>query len=384
MSRPSYLEQTTNKNGESVGNMRIYTSVGEGGVNAANFANEIENYDPKKRLNVYINSIGGSVIEGFGILSAMLNFKDKGGDLHTYNDGIAASTAGWLLLAADPKNVHSKDYAILMLHGVKNDVEGGLFKNSILTIFKNRSGLDVSNLMENGKDNFFNAVEASNMGFFPKENIQNTGLKIDLPENYSLLEISNKIQKIDLINNPNSLKMLKIINLLKLQEGASEEVVASAVKNALELTEKSTGDLLKATNKLATQSAKITELEGQVEETLTSAANSYVDVLIKDGKFAVKNEADKLALVNQYKEGPESFKAFVAMMPVKAANVINGLGAVGTELEAIISKIDNRSLRTLEREDSTLLAKVKNEAKSEYVKLWNKEYNTNKTEADFS
>lgn len=384
MSKTKYLKDISNAKNPNVGEMRIYTHIGKDGVNAADFADEIDSLDPKSRLNVRINTIGGGVVDGFGIFSAMLNFKNKGGDLHTYNDGLAASTGGWLLLAADTKNVHSKDYAILMLHGVKNDVQGGLFEKSILRIFKNRSGLEVSNLMSNGLDNFFDATEASAKGFFPVENIENTGLKIDIPENCTLLDISNKIQNISSLNNPKSLKMKKVINLLQLQDGANEEVIAAAVENALKNAKDSADALLLATNKATTQDAKILKLQGKVDVAVKNSATVFVDAQIKDGKFTPKDEAEKGALVNQYIANPEGFQTMVNMMPTKAANVANLLETGGEGQEVIVAKIANRSLRELEKADPKFLTQIKNEAKPLFVGLWNKQYGTNKTEADFN
>ncbi len=381
--KQTYIESIINKGGRKIAEMHIYTHIGKGGVNAADFVKELNSFDTKDRVNVRINTVGGSVVDGFGIFSAMLNFKERGGELHTYNDGLAASTGGWLLLAADPQNIHSKDFAILMLHGVKNDVQGNLFEKSILTIFKNRSGLDVENLMTNGTDNFFDSTEASARGFFPIENIENTGFKIDIPDNCSLLEVSNSIQNI--VNNINQkpLKMKTVINLLKLQDGSSEEVIAAAVQNALDLAKTNADALVLAENKVTEANAKVLELQGKVDEAVKNSATVFVEAKIKEGKFTPKNEADKEALVKQYIASPENFTALVDMMPTKASNVLDKIDESGAETKTLMDKVDNRSLRDLEKQDPALLLQIKNEAKGEFVKLWNKQYGTSKTEADF-
>lgn len=379
----SYIESIVNKGGKQIAEMRVYTHIGQGGINANDFANDLNNLKAD-RVNIRFNTVGGSVVDGFGMFSAMLNFKEKGGELHTYNDGLAASTGGWLLLAADPQNIHSKDFAILMLHGVKNDVQGGLFEKSIQKIFKNRSGLDVNELMTNGVDNFFDAQEASTRGFFPAANIENTGFEIDIPANLSLLEISNKLQNIDKQINIKPLQMKTVINLLQLQEGASEAVVAAAVKNALDSAKTNADALVLAENKVTEANAKVLKLEGEVEASNKLAATASVDAAIKAGKFAPKDDAEKATLVDQAVANPTNFATMVAMMPTKAANVLDQLDGDDNAVKTLIEKIDNRSLRDLERQDPSLLAQVKNEAKGEFVKLWNKQYNTNKTEADFA
>jgi ATP-dependent protease ClpP protease subunit len=379
----SYIHNISNKAGKRIAEMHIYTHIGKDGVNASDFAKELNSLDVE-RLNVRINSAGGSVVDGFGIFSAMLNFKEKGGELHTYNDGLAASTGGWLLLAAEPKNIHSKDYAILMLHGVQNDVKGGLFGKAIENIFKGRTGLNVSELMTNGYDNFYDALEAANMGFYPSENIENTGLKIDIPENYNLLEIANKLQNIDTNINFKPLLMKTVINLLQLQEGASEAVIAAAVKNALDNVKTSSDALLLATNKATTDEATILELKSKVDVAVQNSAKTFVESQIKDGKFAPKDEDAKTALIANYVANPEGFKSMVSMMPTKAANVLETLEASEGDTKTILEKIANRSLREIERQDPSFLAQIKNEAMPEFVKLWNKQYNTEKKVEDFA
>ncbi|AWW31851.1 hypothetical protein DN752_17885 [Echinicola strongylocentroti] len=63
------------------------------------------------RINIRINSPGGSLYHGFPIFNAVINSKKE---IHTYNDGLAASMGGLLLLAG--KTVHSAQNGMLMIH----------------------------------------------------------------------------------------------------------------------------------------------------------------------------------------------------------------------------------------------------------------------------
>ena len=59
------------------------------GISDEEFANTL-NYLAQcgvNKINLRINSIGGSVMTGFGIISAMKAFD---GDIYTYNDGLCA------------------------------------------------------------------------------------------------------------------------------------------------------------------------------------------------------------------------------------------------------------------------------------------------------
>lgn len=72
-----------------------------------------------QRINVRINSPGGSVWDGIPIFNAI---KNSTADIHTYNDGLCASMAAIILLSG--KTVHSADNALLMLHSPISGVYG--------------------------------------------------------------------------------------------------------------------------------------------------------------------------------------------------------------------------------------------------------------------
>ena len=358
----------------------IYEEIGSEGVTASNFAKQLEESKPDT-LNVRINSIGGSVIEGFGIFSLMMEFKKKGGVLNTFNDGLAASTAGWLLLAAEPDNIYAKDYSLLVIHGVKNDTAGNLFQNGILKIFKGRSGVDMQSLMTNGIDNFFTSEQSASMGLMPSKNIQNTGLRFDMPENFSLVEVANKLKNIDNELN-NNLEMKKVINLLNLQEGASEDIVFNAVQNAINSSETFKDELQKTKNSLSEKENEISRLKSSLEALNKTTAEALVDTAIKEGKFNPKSEDEKQKIVSNALNDIEAFKTMTSLITVKAANIM-GQVTGAEEGNDILARVNNRSLRQLEKEDPSLLSEVKNNLKSHYVKMYNEQYGTNKMESDF-
>lgn len=392
--------------------MFLYDQIGRDpqtfkGIDGRDFAHELryltEYHEPRpKEIKVRINSVGGSVMDGFSIFSAIFNANKAGKvKVNTYGDGVAASIAGLILMAG--KDIYMKDYARLMLHGVslvdengtevqasENDKEAmKAFKDMIKQVFVNNTEIpedQIEELLTNGKDNWFTADEAAEAGFIKKDNIENTGLEIDLPANPNAVIIANRAQKI--INSNNNLKPLQmktVINLLGLQEGANETVVANAVKIALDNASTAADALLTAQNSITEKDAKIKTLEGEVAKAVITSATTYVENAIKEGKFAPKDDEAKKSLINQFVANPEGFQSMVAMMPTKAANILDQTTtAGGDDVKSLLEKVNNRSLRQLEKEDSALLAQVKNEAKGEFVKMWNAQYGTNKTEADFA
>lgn len=74
-----------------------------------------------KRINVRINSPGGSVMHGEAILNALRN---STAEVHAYNDGLAASMAADIWMAC--KNRHMAKNAKLMIH----NVVGGAWGNA--------------------------------------------------------------------------------------------------------------------------------------------------------------------------------------------------------------------------------------------------------------
>ncbi|TDN38605.1 hypothetical protein E4631_24065 [Hymenobacter sp. UV11] len=135
-------------------------------------------------ITVRIMSGGGSVIHGLAIFSAILNSKAA---ITTVNDGLAASSAGWIFLAGT--NAVMADYSLLMLHNPSSPSQDPktnevltYMRNSILTIFKKRTGVDIAVLSEMmNKETWMDAEEAVAYGF--ATGIQETALLVELNPN---------------------------------------------------------------------------------------------------------------------------------------------------------------------------------------------------------
>ena len=113
MSKKYYSVQ--NKTKESV-DILIYGVIGDSwydeSVTARQFVADLKALENDyTRINVRINSPGGSVFDGLPIFNAIRSSK---AEIHTYNDGLCASMAAVILLAG--KTVHSADNALMMLH----------------------------------------------------------------------------------------------------------------------------------------------------------------------------------------------------------------------------------------------------------------------------
>lgn len=86
----------------------------ESDVSIIDFAKELDSLDSNvKTLNMYINSPGGSVFTTIAMMSQLERAKSRL-TINAYVDGLAASAASFLIMAAD--NIYMYQNALLMLH----------------------------------------------------------------------------------------------------------------------------------------------------------------------------------------------------------------------------------------------------------------------------
>lgn len=141
----------------------------------------IENTPSK--IRVHINSCGGSVVDGIGVFSKIIDCKIP---TECIVDGIAASMGSVIWAAGD--EVYMKDYALLMVHNPFIESNGTKTQNSVTdaftkqlkTIYAKRFGFDeekiesIMNGLPGDDGTFFTANEAVENGFLPKEHIIET------------------------------------------------------------------------------------------------------------------------------------------------------------------------------------------------------------------
>ncbi|PRY90591.1 head maturation protease, ClpP-related [Mongoliibacter ruber] len=127
------------------------------------------------RINIYINSPGGYLYHAFPIFNVIANSKK---DVHTYNDGLAASAGGYILLAG--KTIHTAKNAFLMIHRASGIAFGNADKMrdtadmmekyegviiDRLASISGQSKEDIQDKYFDGKDHFLTAEEAKEAGF---------------------------------------------------------------------------------------------------------------------------------------------------------------------------------------------------------------------------
>ena len=136
--------------------------------------NLVQNY---ARVNVHLNSVGGSVAHGNAIVNAIKANRDK---VHTYCDGVSYSMAAVIWAAADKDKRHIAANGMLMFHSPSTWGRGNAedFRDmaemldkvgeTLAVVVAGAAGKDVEDINKelfDGKDHFFTASEAVDYGF---------------------------------------------------------------------------------------------------------------------------------------------------------------------------------------------------------------------------
>lgn len=270
------------------------------GIDGPAFAREMMALDTmgKKRIQIWINSPGGKVVDGFDIYNAMLRTKTP---VDTYCMGIAASIAG--ILFQGGRNRIMCDYGVLMYHNPFGDAAGeaiDAMKTALCKMVATRSSMtdeQVSAMMT--RTTYLTAEEAKKYGLC--DTIQ--GSSDFNKKRVNAAEISNTDPTLGLkgywkqansiINNifktePNmaDVSLSRICNRLKLVPQANEDAVLEAI-TAIENKMRETENALTAAN------ARATALEVE-KTTLTATVNTLKTEKETAEKAAKKVEAAAL------------------------------------------------------------------------------------------
>lgn len=296
--------QVVNSGTPNVGKISIYGVIGSwyDEINARDFLAAFNALESTcNRINIHINSPGGSVWDGLPIANAIKSSKL---DVHTYVDGIAYSMGSVIAVAAKKGNVHMAKGSLLMIHSASmwgygnskqmqkasedlikyDDVLAGFFQDRIGGTLE-----DIKTSYFDGEDHFLTATEALRDGFIDHienyeasdtpDNIRNMTMgqvaawydkKNMVPDNQ--IEMFNKYGKLsDLAKvavNDRTPEMFEEVNNQILKSGV--EGVTLVTDSFLEDQEKQISDLQTEKNSLensiSEKDQKILDLEKQVKD----------------------------------------------------------------------------------------------------------------------
>lgn len=217
-----------------VAEIHIYGIIGNywEGNDAKTFQRDFSNLEKEyDRINIYINSPGGSVWDGLPIFNSIRNSKKE---VHTYAVGIAFSMGFMILLAAKAGRAHAYTGSLLMAHTVSHYFYGNAkaFRkhaeslekhDKVLTaLIAERTGKteqEVQDLWMNHEDHFFTPDEALTEGFI--DFIDDKEAE-DMPDNVRNLnqhEVAAYYE--ERMQEPSSHFMKKVIDQVKAFSGIS-------------------------------------------------------------------------------------------------------------------------------------------------------------------
>jgi len=322
------------------------------------FTNQIRDLQSGDELEIHINSGGGGVFEGIAMYNRILSLREKGIQVKTCIDGIAASIASIVAIAGSPVCIGQN--ATFMIHNpwamTIGDADAHTQQAQILTQIQaqlidtyKQKGIhteeQLKDLLKN--ETYLTASCAKEMGFV--DEIFNQTVEIS-PKNFKNL-IPNQLQHQYslVINNKNMDKPT--------QEPAKPQ--ASTDGSNLELTE---------TKK------QIQNLETQL---LQLRAEGLVNAAILQGKIDpdAKDEA-----INIAKADPKCFEAFISKIktPETQAPSIFDLVIAANQMQAQAQAAPNDrknwDIRRWEKEDPEGLKKMFETNKPLYDKLEKQTY----------
>lgn len=339
------------------------------GVDGSLFQEELLFLDQmnKKRIQVWINSVGGVVMDGYNIYSAIMKSKTP---VDTYAVGGVASIAAVIFQAGRKR--YMQDYAWLMYHnpfgGSKNVLD--TMKQSLTTMIAERCKMsldDVSKMMD--RTSYIGSAEAKNLNLCDavlSSSQENTKYLRQISDPSNFVRECNLVLNTLIDNNINSnhkksesMDGIEKVNMrLKLNSSARpEDTIAAidAIENKLSKAESQISNMMREHAELVQNKeseldklkAKIKQLEEDKlknEQELEDCnqklkameadkkkaedaekeekAKNMVDDYVKKG--AIKNEETvKLKWINLAKNNMQETEEMLKAIPInKVANVI--------------------------------------------------------------
>jgi len=365
---------------ETQAEIRLFDTIGAGRSTGSEIAEEIAwliDHQDVKEILVRINSGGGSMIEGFGIFSALHNAKKKGVKVNVSIEGLAASMAGIIAMVGD--KITMVDFGVLMIHDPNmggsepNEKQQEILnklKNSAVKIMSNRTGIsadDISEMMS--EETWLEADEALAKGFIDEiesttiDNIEKEAAQMEFLE--ICMSLSKKVTK------PN---MKNILSHFNLTEGTQEDVLAAIDKiesKASELEKENSGLIETITSHNDEIAKKDVEIASLGERILASDKN-IVKTLFNEAVKAGKIKKDSVeGLIETCGSDSVLAEKLINSVVVPAVNVITNF----------IKKTDGTApvemgFREMEKSDPKKLENIKATNPELYKEVYLNEYKT--------
>lgn len=90
----------------------------ESEVDVTDFKQALADIPSGAKLNMYVNSVGGSVFATSAMVSMLQRAKARGIQIDAYIDGLSASCASWLVMVADNINIYKNSVMNIVLEQI--------------------------------------------------------------------------------------------------------------------------------------------------------------------------------------------------------------------------------------------------------------------------
>lgn len=378
-----------NKGGK-VAEILFYGYINYWGKNSSNnLSVQLRDLDKENdKIIIRMNSGGGSVVEAAAIYNTIKSLK---AETEIIIEGIAASAASFILLAAD--KVQMGKASRIMIHKFSGGAFGNAddlretaqmmdeWENDWVDIYAERMGLDVeevkSTYFKRGTDTWIGAKKAKELNLI-HEVID--GVVKEAPKNISKLSPENaEASYQSKILNTNSINMNKEqLAAIGLPENATQAQIDARLKE-LAATEKAAKE--KAEKEAAKPSASTNNEDPEKE-----ALQAKVDKMEKDGRDKMLQDAvDQGKIVAANKGHYEEVGA--KMGNEHLANILNGLTPAAKPNNLINpqnrkeSEASYESMEDLYKAGDEEVEKLKNENPELFASLWQKYYGEPYTES---
>ena len=279
----------------------------------------------KRRIQVWINSPGGSIMEAMSIFSAILKSSTP---VDTYNVGVAASSAGAVFMAA--RRMIMADYAQFMMHpvgGSTDDKALNAFKESCTMMLSGKAGMTaemVGTLMD--VTTWLGAADCFAKGICTEIEVTKDANKKYMPsaDVKAMLAFSNNIIT-QTLTKPKT--MTKVTNLLNLAEGSNEEVIVAAINRLTETANNAQEALTAAEQRAAELQEQLNSANAELETARAAAAAAEEEAataaateVVNGYKARIGDKPEAIAKwVNLAKADLEGTKALLEALPLNSA-----------------------------------------------------------------
>jgi ATP-dependent Clp protease, protease subunit len=173
MSKSAKAWFTTKAAGKGVGDIRLFNDIGDFGITAMEFAQELDALGDVSTLNIAISSNGGDIAHGFAIFNILNNHKAR---KVVRIEGLAASMASVIAMVGDEVVMPSN--AMMMIHNPWGALMGeadqiksfgealATMQDNIADAYVARTGMDKAEVLDMmARETWLSAKKAVELGF---------------------------------------------------------------------------------------------------------------------------------------------------------------------------------------------------------------------------